>query len=189
MRIDEVAAALVGSRRRDAPGEFRDLRQPPGLIRIGDADAEGIAGWLTAGAGDVAGRVHQRTMHRQAVERGQRALGRPAFDISSGVESAGHRPRVEPAIGQPSRNLARSHHHSHLGRDVGGRDLTPAQATHRAVPPPCAENIVGAPKHHPGPVEPALQISRPGVVSDRHRVHVDRDDRAHDVLELADRRR
>jgi hypothetical protein len=128
-------------------------------------------------------------MHRQAVERGQRALSRPAFDVSSGVESAGHRPRVEPAIGQLPCNLARSHHHSYLGRDLLGRDLSPAQATHRTVPPPRAEDIVGTLKLHPGPVEPTVQVSRPGVVSVRDRVHVDRDDGAHDVLELADRRR
>jgi hypothetical protein len=128
-------------------------------------------------------------MHRQAIERGQRALGRPAFDVSSGVESARHRPRVEPAIGQPTCILAPSHHCSHLGRDFGGRDLTPAQATHRTVRPPRAEDIVGTLKDHPGPVEPATQVSRPGFISDRHRVHIDRDNRAHDVLELTDRRR
>jgi hypothetical protein len=55
MRINQVTAALVGSRRRDATGEFRDLRQPPGMAGIGYPDAERVTRRLPARAGDVPG--------------------------------------------------------------------------------------------------------------------------------------
>ena len=158
-----------------------------GLVRIGYADAERVAGRLMARAGDIAGRVHQRAVHLQTVQCSQRALSRPPFDISGGVEPSWHRPRVEPATGQSPCHLTRAHDRSHLRRGLVSGDLAAAKATDRAVRSPGAEYLVSTLEHDRGMVDPAAQVRGPRLVSRWLAEHVDRDDCAHDMHEMTDR--
>ena len=189
MRIDEVVAALVGTRGGDRPGEIDDLGQTPRREGIGDAGPEGLAVAQAAEARDVPGRVHDRARNAAGPERAERPLRRPPLHVSGRVDPSGHGPRIEPPPGKLARDRAQLEDLGYLGRGLRDGDLPAPQPADRAVRLPRAEHGVRPLELGPGRRQlpgKLAGISAAGINAGIG-VDVDVHHRAHHVLEVVNR--
>src|SRR5579859_4652572 len=141
-RVDQVRAALVraggGHRGRGLDHAGQRVRPP----WVPDAHPPAFPVPRCPEHRHVPAAVDKRTGQPRAAQLVQGPLRGPALDQASGVESARHRPRVEPAAGRLLGSLARAQHLGELRRHLAEGGLAAAEPAHRAGRVPGAEHRI-----------------------------------------------
>ena len=103
VRVDQVVAALVGTRGGDCPGEVDDLGETPRREGVGDADPEGLAGSQAAESWRCP--PPRSRSRRRCRSRGRRRA--PSAPPTPSRTRSGRVPRAWPT-GRTIRRIARA---------------------------------------------------------------------------------
>jgi hypothetical protein len=174
--------ALVGAGGRDRATELHHGHEQVGPARVSYADPPGASRLGFPERDDVSAGVDHRGSDPRQPQPLEGSLGDPTLREPGRIHAAGHPPRVEPATRKLTCHRAASQHLGQARRHVREIELPAAEPAQSALGLPGAELAIGCVQGRAG----RLQGGASRALAQVPRAQVERHDRAHHMLGVAD---